>query len=129
MKIFVKVKPNSKIEKIEKIKEAEFTLWVNAPAKEGKANQEVIELLSRYFDTFGDKPQCLTLGNQSYKPEGLKKAGDLSLSVSTLSIPEIKYSKHTPMLVIGVYECVDIAKSRIVIIKGEKCKNKMLEIL
>lgn len=72
MKIFVKVKPNSKIEKIEKINEAEFTLWVNAPAKEGKANQEVIELLSRYFD---------------------------------------------------------IAKSRIVIIKGEKCKNKMLEIL
>jgi hypothetical protein len=70
--------------------------------------------LIEFIDTFGDKPQCLSLGNQSRKPEGLKKAGCLSLSVSTLSIPVIKYSKQTPMLAIGVYECVDKKKHKFI---------------
>jgi uncharacterized protein (TIGR00251 family) len=51
MKLFVKVKANAKEEKIEKPKENEFILCVKAPAKEGRANKAVIELLSKYFDT------------------------------------------------------------------------------
>jgi hypothetical protein len=50
------------------------------------------------------------LGKESRKPEGLIKTDGLSLSVSTLSMPQIEYSKQTPMLAIGVYECVDKIK-------------------
>lgn len=51
MKIFVKVKPNSKKERIEKVSEYEFVLWVKPPARENLANEAVIKALSGYFDT------------------------------------------------------------------------------
>lgn len=50
MKIFVKVKPNSKKEKIEKVNVHEFILWVKPPARDGLANQAAINALSDYFD-------------------------------------------------------------------------------
>ncbi len=49
MKINLKVRPNSKQERIEKLSEGEFVLWTRAPAREGKANEAVIKLLSAYF--------------------------------------------------------------------------------
>ena len=62
MKVFVKTKPNSKEEKVERI-EAQGNLWQNkedslclkvsvkeAPI-EGKANDAVIKALAKYFDT------------------------------------------------------------------------------
>ena len=49
VKINIKVKPNSKQEKVEKISATEFVLWVKAPAREGKANAAVVKLLSAYF--------------------------------------------------------------------------------
>jgi len=49
MRIAVKVKPGAKQEKVEKISETEFCVWVRAQAKEGKANQAVIESLRKYF--------------------------------------------------------------------------------
>lgn len=51
MKIFVKVKPNSKKERIEKVSEYEFVIWVKPPARENLANEAVIKALSDYFDT------------------------------------------------------------------------------
>jgi len=48
-KINIKVKPNSRQEKVEKISTREFVLRVKAPAREGKANTAVIKLLSAYF--------------------------------------------------------------------------------
>lgn len=48
MKISVKVKPNAKTEKVEKLSGNEFILWVKARAKEGRANQAAIDLLSKY---------------------------------------------------------------------------------
>jgi len=48
MKISVKVKPNSKSEKVEKIGET-YKLYVKEPAKEDRANLAVINLLSEYF--------------------------------------------------------------------------------
>lgn len=48
MKISVKVKPNSKTEKIEKTGET-YILYVKEPPQEDKANQAVINLLSAYF--------------------------------------------------------------------------------
>lgn len=49
MKISVKVKPNSKVESVECLGNNEFTVRVKAPAKEGRANARLIELLSDYF--------------------------------------------------------------------------------
>lgn len=49
MKISVKVKPNSKKEEVKKLTDNDFILSVKEPAKEGKANQAVIRLLSEYF--------------------------------------------------------------------------------
>jgi len=48
MKISVRVKPNMKEEKVERVDDV-FTVYVKEPAKEGKANRAVIELLSEYF--------------------------------------------------------------------------------
>lgn len=50
MKIQVVVKPNSRKELVEKLDESHFVVRANAPAKEGKANRRVIELLSEYFN-------------------------------------------------------------------------------
>ncbi|MBI4395433.1 MAG: DUF167 domain-containing protein [Candidatus Omnitrophica bacterium] len=49
MKIFVKVKPNAKENRVEKLDENHFKIAVKAPPKNGKANQAVIEVLSEYF--------------------------------------------------------------------------------
>ncbi|MGB9715434.1 MAG: DUF167 domain-containing protein [Thermodesulfovibrionales bacterium] len=49
MKISVRVKPNMKEEKVEKAGDV-FNVYVKEPAKEGKANKAVIELLSEYFN-------------------------------------------------------------------------------
>ncbi len=50
MRISVKVKPNSKEEKIEQLGNNQFVVKVKAPAQEGKANNAMIKLLSKYFD-------------------------------------------------------------------------------
>ncbi len=50
MRITVKVKPNSKVESIEKGGERSFTVRVKAPATEGRANDALVEVLSEYFD-------------------------------------------------------------------------------
>lgn len=49
MKISVRVKPNSKDERVEKVAEGEFVVRVKAPAKEGKANEAAVGALSEYF--------------------------------------------------------------------------------
>jgi uncharacterized protein (TIGR00251 family) len=49
MKIFVRVKPNAKQEKIEKIGENNFLIRVKEKPQEGKANQAVIRVLAEYF--------------------------------------------------------------------------------
>ena len=50
MRISVKVKPNSKEGKIEKVGANEFLARVKAPPQEGKANAALVKLLSEYFD-------------------------------------------------------------------------------
>ena len=49
MKIAVHVKANARKEKVEKLGDAEFSVWVKAQAKEGRANLAVIEALSAYL--------------------------------------------------------------------------------
>ncbi len=50
MRISVKVKANSKEEKVEQTGNNQFIIKVKAPAHEGKANSAMIKLLSKYFD-------------------------------------------------------------------------------
>jgi len=47
MIVNIKVKPNSKEEKIEKISEKEYIIHVKEPAEDNKANIRVINLLSK----------------------------------------------------------------------------------
>ncbi len=49
MKWSVLVKANAKVEKVEQVSGLELKVFVKAPAKEGRANQAVIEVLSRHF--------------------------------------------------------------------------------
>ncbi|MCX5686518.1 MAG: DUF167 domain-containing protein [Candidatus Omnitrophica bacterium] len=49
MRISVIVKANARENSLVRLSENEFTVRVKAPAKEGKANEAVIELLSGYF--------------------------------------------------------------------------------
>lgn len=51
MKIFVKAKPNSKEEKVEKIDENNFVVWVKEPPVKGKANEAIRNALAVYFKT------------------------------------------------------------------------------
>jgi uncharacterized protein len=49
VKIWVSVKPQAKRAEVKKIAEGEYAASVQAPAREGKANQALIELLASYF--------------------------------------------------------------------------------
>lgn len=49
MKIFVKVKPGAREEKIVKISETNFSVAVKEPPIKGKANAAVIRVLAGYF--------------------------------------------------------------------------------
>ena len=50
MKIIVKAKPGSREDKIEKIDESNYIVYVKAFAIDGKANTAIIKLLADYFD-------------------------------------------------------------------------------
>ena len=49
MKIKIKVKPNSSQEKIEKISDEEYEVWIKEKPVDGKANIELLKLLKKYF--------------------------------------------------------------------------------
>lgn len=48
-KFWITVKPQSKKSEVKKISEGEYAVSVNAPAREGKANEAVIQLLADHF--------------------------------------------------------------------------------
>lgn len=49
MKISVRVKTKSKVEGVEKNPDDSYTVRVNVPPVDGKANKRIIELLSKHF--------------------------------------------------------------------------------
>ena len=51
MKISVKVKAKARDEKVEKIGENSFLVWVKELAEKGKANKAVIKALAKHFET------------------------------------------------------------------------------
>lgn len=50
MKIIIKAKPGAREDKIEKVDEANYTVYVQAPPIDGKANAAIIKLLAAHFD-------------------------------------------------------------------------------
>ena len=49
MKIFITIKPGSRVPGIEKISDNEYLVRVISPARRGKANKELIDLLSNFL--------------------------------------------------------------------------------
>lgn len=49
MKLFVKVKPKVREEKVKQIDTMHFEVWVKEPPAEGKANAAVERALAKYF--------------------------------------------------------------------------------
>jgi len=49
MRIYLKVRTRSSQQKVEKISEGDYKIWVRAVPEKGKANQEIAEILSDYF--------------------------------------------------------------------------------
>ena len=49
MKIFVKARPNSKAESIEKVDDTHFTVAVKEPPVKGRANAAISKALADYF--------------------------------------------------------------------------------
>ena len=50
MKIIIKAKPGAKEDKIERVDEANYIVYVKAPPIDGKANVAIIKLLANHFD-------------------------------------------------------------------------------
>lgn len=51
MKIFVKARPSAREEKVEKIDDQNYIVWVKEPPIQGKANNAVRNALALYFKT------------------------------------------------------------------------------
>lgn len=51
MKISVKVKASSSREKVERIDDSNYAVWVKAKPADGKANEAVIKALAGHFGT------------------------------------------------------------------------------
>ena len=49
LRIWVTVKPQARKQELKKISDGEYSAFVCAPAREGKANEALIELLADYF--------------------------------------------------------------------------------
>ena len=49
MKVKIKLHPSSSQEKIEKINEDEYEVWMREKPIDGKANEELIRVLKKYF--------------------------------------------------------------------------------
>jgi len=60
MKITVKVKTKAREQKVEKVGENIFAVWVKEPAEKGKANMAVVKVLSAYFKTSQNKVRIVS---------------------------------------------------------------------
>lgn len=76
MRIFVKAKPNSKEEKVEKIENSTFLVAVKEPPVQGRANKAIIKKLSEYFSVSVSKVILLSGFSSRNKVFEIKNDGD-----------------------------------------------------
>jgi len=67
MKIFVKVKPKAKEEKVEKIDDINFKVFVKQLPEKGRANRAVIKALANYFNISQSNIQIISGSNSRLK--------------------------------------------------------------
>ena len=67
MKIFVKVKPKAKEEKVEKIDDINFRVQVTQPPEKGKANMAVVKALAGYFNVNRSNVQIVSGSSSKLK--------------------------------------------------------------
>jgi uncharacterized protein len=60
MKIFVKAKPSSRDEKVEKIDEQNYVVSVKEPPEKGKANEAIRNALAVYFKTGSSRVKIIS---------------------------------------------------------------------
>ena len=58
MKIIVKTKPGAKVDKIEKVDESNYIVYVKEPPINGRANAALVKLLAEHFDI---SPSLITI--------------------------------------------------------------------
>jgi hypothetical protein len=67
MKIFVKVKPKAKEQKVEKVNDINFKVLVKEPPEKGKANRAVIRALADYFNSSQSNIKIISGSNSKLK--------------------------------------------------------------
>jgi uncharacterized protein len=67
VKIRVKVKPNSRENSIKQLEEDNFEIKVSVPPEKGKANEKVIELLSKHLKIPKSKIEIFSGSNSRQK--------------------------------------------------------------
>ena len=77
MIIKVKVKPNSKSQKIEKIKENEYEVKLKSKPEDNKANLELIKLMKKHLNKEIKIIKGLKSKNKVLKVENLKNANKI----------------------------------------------------
>ena len=65
MRIYIKVIPKSSQRKVEKMDDGTYKVWVTVVPEKGKANQEVVKLLAKYFQV--SKSQITILSGKTAK--------------------------------------------------------------
>ena len=74
MKINIKVFPKSRKQEIIKISNRDFKVYLKNPAKEGKANLELIKVLKKYFkDKLDKKYKIYDIKNKFLNTQTSKK--------------------------------------------------------
>lgn len=54
MKLFIRTKPNARENRVQKLDPSHLVVFIKAPPQEGRANEALIETLSKYFDVTKD---------------------------------------------------------------------------
>jgi hypothetical protein len=55
MRIYLKVITRSSQQKVEKVSEGNYKIWIHSVPEKGKANQEIINILANYFGVSKNK--------------------------------------------------------------------------
>lgn len=65
MRIYVKTSPRSSRNKVEKISENEYRVWITAPPVDGEANEMLISILAEHFNV--SKSSLTIVGGKTAK--------------------------------------------------------------